>query len=143
MPLMTLMELAVVVSSINDFQLFCNENDFNILSQKLLHLAVSIGSIASLILSSRFHAQIMIKEMTVSMQLLKDKINDHYYCLLLQLLLPQENDAGLHEEIISQFEILNQQHIRLEFKQILCIEYAAVQKLLRQVMYFIVAARLW
>jgi hypothetical protein len=76
MPFMTLIEFGEVESSINDFQLLWSEKLFNTLSQKLLHCAASIGSSASLILSSRFHAQNTIKNITNSVQL---KMAKYYF----------------------------------------------------------------
>lgn len=68
-PFMTFIESFVVESSINVFQLFCSEKLFKTLSHMVTHCAASIGSKASIILSSRFHAQNMIRRTMINMEL--------------------------------------------------------------------------
>lgn len=69
MPFMTFIDSRGVESSINDFQLFLSEKLFSILSQNEEHCAASMGSRASLILSSRFQAQIIIRKINANIAL--------------------------------------------------------------------------
>lgn len=66
---MTLIDSLGVESSINDFQLLLIEKLFNNLSQNEKHWAASIGSRASLILSSRFQAQKIINKTSANIPL--------------------------------------------------------------------------